>query len=72
MLLNRLLDHVFTDGGILEKSQVTAALGLLKKVLPDLSHSTGEVTHNFVDELTERLAQARASSDASRTSKPVH
>ncbi len=49
MLINRLQDHV--NGTVeLTASQVTAALGLLKKTAPDLSsvdHS-GEVNHSFV------------------------
>ena len=38
MLLNRLQDHVNAPPpGVMDKSQVSAALGLLKKVLPDLT-----------------------------------
>ena len=38
-LINCLQDHVFGDRP-LEKSQVSAALGLLKKTLPDLTATT--------------------------------
>lgn len=72
MILKRLMDHVLSDGGIMEPSQVTAALGLIKKVLPDLSHSTGDFTHNFIDDLTERLMQARDAANASRESKTIN
>ena len=46
---NRLID--FVNGTIsLEPHQVTAALGLLRKILPDLTASTNktEVTHRYV------------------------
>lgn len=36
LLINRLMQHV-KGKRLMEKSQVTAALGLLKKTLPDLS-----------------------------------
>jgi hypothetical protein len=36
LLINRLMQHV-KGKKMMEKSQVTAALGLLKKTLPDLS-----------------------------------
>lgn len=48
-LINRLTDHV--NGKVtLDASQVTAALGLLNKVLPNLSAQTitGEVNHSYV------------------------
>lgn len=45
MLINRLQNHVFTykgkedfDKHYMDKSQVSAALGLLKKCLPDLAN----------------------------------
>ena len=38
-IANRLQDHIFGDAK-LEASQVTAALGLLKKKLPDLAATT--------------------------------
>lgn len=38
-LINRLEDHAL-DGKEMSKSQVSAALGLLKKCIPDLSATT--------------------------------
>ena len=35
-VLKRLIEHVETADGTMNNSQVTAALGLLKKVMPDL------------------------------------
>lgn len=35
-LINRLMDHVNSDKPLLDASQVTAAVKLLNKVLPDL------------------------------------
>lgn len=49
MIINRLQDHI--NGTIeLSSTQVSAALGLLKKTAPDLSavEQSGEVTHNYV------------------------
>lgn len=48
-LINRLTDHV--DGKVdLKPTQVTAALGLLKKTLPDLqaTEHSGEVVTSYV------------------------
>lgn len=48
-IINRLTDHV--DGKVeLSASQVTAALGLLKKCIPDLAavDHTGEIQHSYV------------------------
>jgi len=48
-LVNRLTDHVL--GKVeMSRTQVTAALGLLKKVLPDLvaAEINSEVTHRYV------------------------
>jgi hypothetical protein len=48
MIANRLIDYV--NGKIkLEPAQVTAALGLMRKVLPDLvaAEVTSEVVHRF-------------------------
>lgn len=62
MLINRLSDHV--EGKVeLSKSQVSAALGLLKKTAPDLSsvtHSGDEesplkVIHTIAPELGKKL-----------------
>jgi hypothetical protein len=51
-VLNRLIDHV-TGAPILEPSQVTAAVALLKKVMPDLQsvESKSEVTMRNVVEM---------------------
>ena len=38
-LINRLQDHVFDKKKILHASQVNAALGLLKKCVPDLTNT---------------------------------
>ena len=48
MILNRLTDHI-DDKVELSATQVTAALGLLKKTLPDLkaTEHSGEVSHKF-------------------------
>lgn len=49
MIINRLQDHI--NGTVeLSSTQVSAALGLLKKTAPDLSavEQTGEVTHNYI------------------------
>lgn len=63
-LINRLQDHV--DGAVdMKTTQVTAALGLLKKTLPDLSQS--DVNHTVKrdatdysrEELVEILRNAR-------------
>ncbi len=48
-VVNRLIE--FVNGNVvLEPAQVTAGLGLLRKVLPDLSQSENktEVTHRYV------------------------
>jgi len=48
MILNRLTDHV--DNKVeLSATQVTAALGLLRKTLPDLkaTEHSGEIDHKF-------------------------
>lgn len=39
-LINRLMKHVNSDKPIMDSSQVTAAVKLLGKVLPDLSATT--------------------------------
>ena len=38
MLVKRLVDHVLSEEPLMQQSQVTAALGLIKKTLPDLSN----------------------------------
>lgn len=53
-ILSALIDHV-TNGREMSPSQVTAGLGLLKKVMPDLqsvAHS-GEMTLRHEDALSE-------------------
>lgn len=58
-LINRLMQHVNGET-TLDASQVTAALGLLNKVLPNLSATTlsGEVTHNYVARMPNMPASA--------------
>lgn len=48
MILNRLTDHI-DDKVELSTTQVTAALGLLKKTLPDLkaTEHSGEIEYKF-------------------------
>lgn len=71
-LVDRLTDHVFGRCEM-EKSQVTAALGLLKKALPDLSATefTGTMTHRDANELSDAeladIAAGRRSKDAGAT-----
>lgn len=43
-LINRLKDHILADEDIMSASQVNAALGLLKKALPDLKQQEINVT----------------------------
>jgi hypothetical protein len=52
-LINRLEKHILAE--IMTQSQVTAAIGLLKKTLPDLSavEHSGEISTNNASELTE-------------------
>lgn len=62
VLINILNKHINGEK-VLEKSQVTAALGLLKKVAPDLqavTHSGDkenplEMFHNIAPDLTKKL-----------------
>ena len=53
MILNRLTDHV-DDKVEMSTTQVTAALGLLRKALPDLkaTEHTGEIEHKFPTDVT--------------------
>lgn len=53
-LINFLQNHVLT-GSEVKKTQITAAIALLKKVLPDLATVDGtmNVTHSHEDVLTE-------------------
>lgn len=60
MLLNRLHSHV--EGELhLEKSQVTAALGLLKKVVPDLGsmQHSGDPVNPVIVHTSERVPMNR-------------
>ena len=66
LIVKRLMEHILSEDGILNSSQVRAAEILMKKVIPDLAHTTGEVEHTFVDGLTERIARAKAQSIATR------
>ena len=66
LIVKRLMEHILADDGILNASQVRAAEILLKKVVPDLAHTTGEIEHTFIDDLTERLARARQIAHESR------
>lgn len=66
-LINRLVAHVLSEDGLLNSSQVRAAEILLRKVIPDLAHTTGEVKHSMVDDLTERLMAAKERTDAQRS-----
>ena len=47
-LINRLTDHILADEEVMTASQVNAALGLLKKTLPDLKQVdlNAEVEHS--------------------------
>ena len=65
-LINRLEKHVLGEID-LTSSQVTAALGLMRKTLPDLTavEHSGEITHNNPSELSDaeldrRIAESRA------------
>lgn len=60
-ILNRLIDYVEGKEGVhMEPAQVTAGLGLLRKVMPDLSQSDATVTHiKDVAALTDAEINAR-------------
>lgn len=46
-LINRLEKFIFNEDGVdLSKAQVSAALGLIKKTLPDLSQVDGNMAHS--------------------------
>ncbi|MGX1418324.1 hypothetical protein [Bradyrhizobium elkanii] len=55
-LINRLSDHVLGKVD-LKPTQVTAALGLLRKTIPDLSAAENktEVVHRYVARLPEKV-----------------
>jgi hypothetical protein len=76
-LVDRLTDHVL--GKVeMQPTQVTAALGLLKKALPDLSATefTGTVIHRDANELSDSeladIAAGRRSQDAGATSSKAN
>lgn len=54
-IINRLEGHIFGDVK-LEATQVSAALGLLRKTIPDLSQAENktEVTHRYVARVPEK------------------
>jgi hypothetical protein len=71
-LINRLESHVFGEVE-LTTSQVSAALGLIKKTLPDLSavESKIEVTNNNASELTDAQLADIASAGSIRADTPA-
>lgn len=60
-ILNALIEHV-EGKREMSASQVSAGLGLLRKVLPDLSQteSTSEVIHRYVARVPEKAKTAEA------------
>lgn len=63
MCLRRLHNHIAAPfPGTMSPSQVAAALGLLKKVLPDLSESKTDTTIRRVESLHEEQAGLLAAS----------
>jgi len=83
-LIKRLTDHILATSEspdqLMAQSQVTAALGLLKKVLPDLSavELSGEVVHKDAkqisdDELANIAAGGRTgATEQTDSSKELH
>jgi hypothetical protein len=61
-LVNRLEDHVFGENDVdLTASQVTAALGLLKKCVPDITESKTEIeTGESLTALLVRIGSGRS------------
>ncbi len=57
-IINRLTKHIMGDGSLLNTSQVNAALGLLKKTLPDLAsvENKNETIVQYVARLPEPVA----------------
>lgn len=45
-LINRLTDHINSPTPLMDSTQVTAAIKLLGKVLPDLSSVEGSLVHS--------------------------
>lgn len=60
-LINRLTEHVLGTVDM-KPTQVTAALGLLKKSIPDLSSTdnTTEVVHRYVARLPDKASTSDA------------
>lgn len=58
-ILNALIEHVQGDREM-SATQVSAGLGLLKKVMPDLSaaDNTTEVVHRYVARIPEKAKSA--------------
>lgn len=71
-IINRLEDHILTDLE-LTSTQVTAALGLLKKIVPDLSsvemQATVENVTNPTELSTEELLNIAAAGGAGSAEK---
>lgn len=61
-LINFLQRHIL-EGTEVKKTQITAALGLLRKVLPDLQSIEGDMNHTLSphEEALELLERMRAS-----------
>jgi len=55
-LINRLEDHVFGEADM-SNTQVQAALGLLKKCVPDLKASDDTVTHEIGDSIVRQVTK---------------
>ena len=70
-LVNALQDHVL-KGKELAPSAVAAALGLLRKIIPDMSASSVTVTHRKRLSYAERLAQEPAAAEDSSAPAPEH
>ena len=55
-IVKRLIEHILSDQGSMTGSQVTAALGLLKKVHPDLAAQKVDLTGNVSIEVLQVAA----------------
>jgi hypothetical protein len=70
-LINRLQDHILNDLD-LKPTQVTAALGLLKKTIPDLSQSEVTNIRMVAKELSDdELANIAAGSSEGADTAPL-
>lgn len=61
-LINRLTSHALSDEPIMDASQVTAAVRLLNKVVPDLKavEHSGELSGKFeVTQITRRVVDPK-------------